>query len=319
MTSTVLFCTDTLWADLGSELRRLGDAFDVVQLTADQRVSDRDLERITVAYFSADAWPQRSRAFLGTCMRAPNLRWLGSFSAGTDHPVFDGLRARDVLVTNAAGAAAPAISSTVMMYLLALSRDLPSKLEDQRERHWNPTASRELEGLRLGIVGLGAIGGEVARLAAAFGMQPIGVRRVVRGDEHCETWATDRFPELLQWADAIVCTAPLTDETRNLFDADTFALLRRGSWFINVGRGESVDELALADAVRSGHLAGAALDVFATEPLPDDSPLWDLPNVIITPHDSGIGAGSARRSRQLFLDNFERHVRSQPLERITNH
>src|SRR5690606_32631440 len=132
--------------------------------------------------------------------------------------------------------------------------------------------SVDLHGMRLGIVGLGAIGSETARLAQAFGMHVIGLRRNPTGDEPCETWSPDRLVELLGWADAIAVTAPLTDATRGAFDAAAFAAMRPGAWFVNVGRGEIVVEPALVQALVDGHLGGAALDVFATEPLPADSP-----------------------------------------------
>jgi D-2-hydroxyacid dehydrogenase (NADP+) len=175
-----------------------------------------------------------------------------------------------------------------MLYVLALSRHLPAITRDQVNRMWNPLESVDLPGLKLGIVGLGAIGVEVARLADAFGIDFIGLRRSVRGDEPCTTWTDDRSPELLAWADAIAVTAPLTDTTRGLFDETAFASTKPGAWFINVGRGEIVDEVALADSLRSGHLGGAGLDVFAVEPLSPDSPLWSHPNLIITPHSSGL-------------------------------
>jgi phosphoglycerate dehydrogenase-like enzyme len=144
----------------------------------------------------------------------------------------------------------------------------------------------------------------------------IGLRRRPRGDEPCPTWAADALPELLAWADVVVVTAPLTDATRGMFDADAFAAMRPGTWFVNVGRGEVVDEAALVDALARGHVGGAGLDVFATEPLPNDSPLWAMPNVIITPHSSGVTSRSYRRSIDLFVDNFGRHARGEPLRNV---
>jgi phosphoglycerate dehydrogenase-like enzyme len=170
--------------------------------------------------------------------------------------------------------------------------------------------------MHLGIVGMGAIGSEVARLAAAFEMEVVGVRRRPRGDEPCTTWPTDEMPQLLTWADAIVLCAPLTDDTRGIFDAAAFASMRQGAWLINVGRGEVVDEPAMIDALACGHLGGAGLDVFTVEPLPDDSPLWSMPNVIITPHSSGITTRSYRRSIDLFIDNFGRYTRGEPLRNV---
>lgn len=313
-----LFCSDTFWDDHGDDVVAIDPTIDVVRLIDDEHVTPADLDRITIAFFSGDTWPQRSKSFLGACTRAPNLEWLQSFSAGTDHPVFGAIRNRGVTVTNSAGSSAPSIAQTVMLYLLALSRDLPRLARAQSERRWSPGPSRDLHGLRLGIVGLGGIGTEIARLAEPFGMEVIGLRRTVRGDEPCETWPHEQLDELLRWADAIVVAAPLTAETSGMFDADAFAAMRRGAWFVNVGRGEIVDETALADALSTGHLGGAGLDVFATEPLPSTSHLWDLPNVILTPHSSGNTDRSRERAVQQFLENLRLHSNGDQLRNVTS-
>ncbi|MFZ8998575.1 MAG: NAD(P)-dependent oxidoreductase, partial [Ilumatobacteraceae bacterium] len=136
-------------------------------------------------------------------------------------------------------------------------------------------------------------------------------------DEPCETWTDDRFHELIEWADVVAVTAPLNDATRGLFDADAFARMRRGAWFVNVGRGEIVDEDALVANLVSGHLGGAGLDVFATEPLPTGHPLWSLPNVIVTPHSSGNTSTTTRRTIDRFLENFRRFTSGEPLIGVT--
>lgn len=317
MPAPVLFCTDTFWDERGDEIVTIDPTVEVVRLVGTEHVTPSDLDRITIAFFSPDAWPSRSANFMGTCLRAERLHWLHTMSAGTDHPVFSALRGRGVTVTNSAGAAAPSIAQTVMTYLLALSRDLPRSLRDQSERRWAPGPSVDLHGMRLGIVGLGAIGTETARLAQAFGMQVRGTRRTPTGDEPCETWTNERLHELLGWADAIAVTAPLTAETRGLFDAAAFATMRPGAWFVNVGRGEIVDEDALVQSLLDEHLGGAGLDVFATEPLPNDSPLWRFPNVIITPHSSGSTDRTHRRSVDLFIENFRRFTAGAPLAGVT--
>ena len=317
MATTVLFCTDTFWDERGEDVVTIDPTVEVVRLVGDEHVTPGDLARITVAFFSPDAWPDRASNFMGTCVRAERLRWLHTMSAGTDHPVFAALRGRGVTVTNSAGAAAPSIAQTVMTYLLALSRDLPRSLRDQAARRWQPGPSVDLDGMRLGIVGLGSIGTETARLAQAFGMEVTGLRRSPTGAEPCETWPDDRLPDLLARADAIAVTAPLNDATRGMFDAAAFAAMRAGAWFVNVGRGEIVDEPALVDALLADHLGGAALDVFATEPLPVDSPLWRFPNVIITPHSSGTTDRTRRRSVDLFIDNFRRFAAGEQLTGVT--
>lgn len=317
MAATVLFCSDAFWDGYGERVVAIDPTVEVVRLIGDEHVMPADVERITVAFYSDDLWPDRARSFMTVCLQAPNLAWLQSCTAGTDDPVFAHVTAKGATLTNAVGAAAPSIAQTVMLYLLALSRDLPAVLRAQAARTWQPLASVDLDGMRLGIVGFGAIGQEIARLASAFGVEVIGVRRRVRGDEDVTVWPTDRLPELLAWADAIVATAPLTDETRGMFDADAFAAMRPGAWFVNVGRGDVVDEAALVEALATGHLGGAALDVFATEPLPPDSPLWTMPNVIVTPHSSGETDRTRRRSAELFVDNFERWAAGAPLRNVT--
>ncbi len=315
--STVLFCSDDFWCDHGDKITTIDPTIDVVQLVGDEPVIGVDLERIDIAFFSGDLYPSRSLAFLKTCTLAPNLKWLQSFSAGTDHPIFGAVRDAGVIVTNSSGSSAPSIAETVLLYLLALGRDLPRLTRAQAARRWEPAPSRDRHGLRLGVVGLGEIGSEVARLAQAFGMAVTGLRRTVRGDEICETWPNERLHELLGRSDAVVIAAPLTDDTRNLFDAETIAAMKPGAWLVNVGRGEIVDEPALVDALTSGHLAGAGLDVFATEPLPTESPLWELSNVIITPHSSGSTDRSRQRSVEQFVENLRRFTAGEPLANVT--
>jgi phosphoglycerate dehydrogenase-like enzyme len=317
MSGTVLFCTDMLWEDRRHQILALDPAIEVVTLSGDERVAAPDLERITTAFFSPDVWPHRVRPFVGACRRAPNLEWFHTSFAGTDDPMFGALRAQGVTVTNSAGAAAPSIAQTVMLFLLGLSRDVPRLARAQRAREWDQRQSIDVAGLKLGIVGLGAIGREVARLAAAFEMEAIGTRRRIDGDEPCRVWTDDRLAELLAWADAIVVTAPLTNATRGLIDAEALATMRPGSWFVNVGRGEIVDEPALIEALSSGHIAGAGLDVFAVEPLPPESPLWTMENVMIMPHVSGETERTNLRAIDIFLDNLGRHVRGEQLRNIT--
>jgi len=311
-----ILCTDVLEAGHG---RRFGDitpSHDVIGFAGDP-IADDDLARVEVAFFSADAWPDRAAGFIGTCLHATALRWLHTFSAGTDNHVFATFRERGVRVTTSSGAAAPPIAATVMMYLLALSRGLPRSLRDQVEHRWAPRQFEELEGRTLGVVGMGAIGLEIVHLADALRMRTIGLRRTPRGDEPCETWPTHRLLELAACVDALVLAAPLTDETRGMVDADVIASMRPGSFFVNVGRGELVDEAALIDALVAGRLGGAALDVFAVEPLPVGSPLWDLPNVIVTPHSSGMTDAADDRAVEVFFDNLARYVAGEPLRNET--
>jgi len=272
-----------------------------------------DAAAVDVAFFSGDVFPDRVRDFVLALRDAAGLRWLHTFSAGVDHPWFQALRARGVRLSTSSGAQAVPIAHTVMLYLLALSRDFGRWQEAQRRRAWEQHDLRDLQGLTLAVVGLGPIGLEVARLGAAFGMRVIGTRRTPTGSEPCETWPLSRLDALLEVADAVVLALPLTDETRELISAGRLARMKRGAWLINVGRGALVDEPALVAALQSGALGGAGLDVFAVEPLPPESPLWSLPNVIVTPHNSGDTPSNLPRACEIFLDNLSRYRSGEPL------
>lgn len=274
---------------------------------------DGDAAAVEVAFFSGDLFPGGAPSLARALHQAPGLRWLHVFAAGVDHPFFQRLLARGVRVTTSSGAAAVPIAHTVMLYLLALSRDLPGWGRDQAARRWNPRDVEDLQGRRLAVLGLGPIGLEVVRLAQAFRMDVVGVRRTPHGDEPCETWPLARLDALLPGVEWLVLALPLAAETRHLLDARRLALLRRGARVVNVGRGALVDEAALAAALESGHVAGAGLDVFEVEPLPEGSPLWAHPRVIVTPHASGTNPGNYVRAAEAFLANLARFARGEPL------
>jgi len=267
----------------------------------------------TVAYFSIDVFPQRTGDFLRAVIAAKGLEWFHTMSAGVDDPFFQGLLDRGIRLTTSSGAQAVPIAHTVMLYLLALSRDFRGWLDAQQRREWQPRGVRDLQGRSLAVVGLGPIGLEVARLGAAFGMDVTGFRRGVRGDEPCRTEPIARLADALPTTEYLVVAAPLTDETRGLIDAAALRALPREAVIVNIARGELIDEAALIEALERGEIAGAALDVFETEPLPEASPLWSLPNVIVTPHSSGTSPGNFHRATEIFLENLARYVRGEPM------
>jgi D-2-hydroxyacid dehydrogenase (NADP+) len=308
-----LLCTDWFAAHYADRLAATAPNLDLVPFVDHGPVMADDLTRVDAMFFSADSYPARSLAFLKAGLAAPNMRWLHTFSAGTDHPIFGQYRDRGVRITTSSGANAPPIARTVMLYLLALSRDLRGLLRDQAAHVWAPRPFDVLDGKAIGVVGMGPIGCEIIRLATAFGMRPIGMRRAVLGDEPCETWTLDRLRSLAAAVDVLAVALPLTAETAGIISADVIAALRPGAVFVNVGRGGLVDEPALVDALAHGRLGGAGLDVFATEPLPPASALWDLPNVIITPHNSANTASSGVEAAEIFLDNLARYVAGEPL------
>lgn len=308
-----LFCTDTVFDAYGDRIAAIAPDLDVVALRPGDEVSNDDIERITIAFFSNDAWPERAAAFFKVALSANNLEWFHTMSAGVDSPVFSTFVDRGTRLTTSSGASAPPIAGTVMLYLLALSRGLPGWLRAQTAHEWSPAPFRELERQRLVVVGYGPIGQEVVRLATAFRMDPRVVRRVIRGDEPCPVMALTDLSRAVSDADAVVVALPLAPETRGIISAEVIEALPANSVFVNVGRGELVDQRALTDALASGRLAGAGLDVFDPEPLPPDDALWDLPNVIVSPHTSGSSDGTTRRVVEIFLDNLGRFVRGDAL------
>jgi len=304
-------------ADAGA---RAGFRAEPIALPADPaaRLPDAECARIEVAFFSGDIFPEHSRQFFSAVRKAPQLKWLHAFNVGVDHPIYAELLERGVRVTTSAGSTAEPIAQTAIMGLLALARGFPRWLAAQRARQWNPERKllpTDLRGQTAVVVGLGRIGAEVARLARALGLRVIGVRRSPRraDDPVDELHAPAALRGLLARCDWLVIACPLTPETRGLVDAAAIAALPKGARVINVARGEIVDEPALIEALRSGHLAGAYLDVFETEPLPPESPLWELPNVLVTPHNSSAAAGNDARVLEIFLDNLARWHRGAPL------
>lgn len=282
-----------------------------VVLTDDGVVGD--LEDVEAAFASEDTYPDRFPQFARALAAAPNLRWVQTFTAGVDHPWFDTLRERDVRITTSSGVAAVAIAQTVAMFVLGLSRRWPTWMDAQRSTSWAPHDIEDLEGRVLGVLGLGPVGAEVARLGQALRMRVVGIRRTPDGTEPCEAWGFDRLPELLAMADYLVLALPLADNTHHLVDKAAFEEMKPGVRIVNVGRGALVDEPALVQALQDGRVAGAALDVFEEEPLPEDSPLWHLPGVVVTPHASGRIPGKDARTEAMFIQNVGRYLRGEPL------
>lgn len=322
---TVLLVSHRLFADRGNDIaahaRRLGLALELVALPADPeaRLADADCARLDIAFFSGDVFPAHSRQFFSTVRKAPALQWLHVFNAGVDHPIYTEMLQRGVRLTTSAGSTAVPIAQTAITGLLMLARNFPRWLAAQRERRWDPARMpdfpRDLVGQTALVYGLGSIGSEIARLARALGLKVIGVRRSAMkpGDPVDELHPPQQLDRLLPRADWLIIASPLTAETRGLVNAERLARLPRGARIINIGRGEIVDEAAMIEALRAGQLGGAYLDVFEKEPLPAESPLWDLPNVLISPHNSAAASGNDERVYQMFLGNLEQWHRKQAL------
>jgi phosphoglycerate dehydrogenase-like enzyme len=252
----------------------------------------------------------------------PRLRWVQARNAGAGEQVAQAIeQAREelsrVIVTTSSGVHGGPLAEVALLGMLAFAKRLPQRLEDQRRHRW-PDAHAPVGELRdrtLLLVGLGAIGSETARLAKAFGMTVLAVKRDASGHHRHvdELHPAEHLRELIGRADAIVVTLPMTEATRGLIDADTLAAAKPGAVFVNVGRGGVVDEAALAERLRDGTLGGALLDVFEQEPLPAGSPLWDLDNVIVSPHASALVEAEEERVVDLFCDNLRRFLAGEPL------
>jgi phosphoglycerate dehydrogenase-like enzyme len=307
-------------ADFAAAARRDGIDLELLALPPDPeaRIDETLAARAEIAYFSTDIFPRFTKQFFSATRKAPGLKWMQVFNAGVDHPVFATVLERGVRLTTSSGTAAEPIAQTALAGMLYLARNFPRWMAGQRNRKWDPMRQaefpRDLNGQTMLIYGLGKIGIEIARLAHLLGLKVIGVRRSAVAVAHIDEMHTpDKLGALLPKTDWLVIACPLTSETRGMVNAALFAQLPRGARFINISRGEVVDEPALIAALQSGQLGGAYLDVFAEEPLPPASPLWDLPNVVVTPHNAGASAGSEARINDLFFDNLKRWHASQPL------
>lgn len=255
--------------------------------------------------------------------RAERLRWFSSWAAGIETVVTPELLARGVAVTNASGVHGPNIAEHVLGMMLMFTRDLHGYVRRQLTHQWQrePSVIEELSGKTLLIVGLGRIGEALAERARSFGMRVVGVKRdpSKRHDSDVAVDAVVGFDGLdaaLVEAHHVVVAVPLTETTRGMFDARRLGLMRRDAYFYNIARGGVVDEPALIAALRAKAIAGAGLDVFAEEPLPPTSALWELPNVIITPHIAGVTPHYYDRAARLFAENLERYLAKEPLENL---
>lgn len=307
--------------DIAAQAQRLGIALEPVVLPADPeaRLDDATCARLDLAFFSGDVFPAHSRQFFSTVRKAPVLQWLHVFNAGVDHPIYTEMLQRGVRLTTSAGSTAVPIAQTAITGLLMLARNFPRWLAAQWEKRWDPMRMPDSPGDLVGqtalVYGLGSIGTEIARLAQALGLKVIGIRRSPRqaGDPVDELHAPSQLPTLLPRVDWLIIASPLTVETRGLINADLLARLPQGARIINIARGEIIDETALTAALQTGHLGGAYLDVFQKEPLPADSPLWGLPNVLISPHNSAAAQGNDERVYQMFISNLGHWQRHEAL------
>lgn len=254
---------------------------------------------------------------------APKLRWVQASMAGAGEVAKKaGLVETDIVVTTASGVYSGPLAEFVVMAMLQHAKGLERLRRDKAERAWRPAHSDTLEGKTLCIVGIGNIGRAIAGRARPFGMRILGVKRTVHDEDsarnHADAlYATDRMHEALAEADYVAVTLPGTPETHHLVDEEAIRSMQKGAYFVNVGRGAAVDERGLVGALREGHLSGAALDVFEVEPLPQESPLWELDNVIISPHSTDNLPGVTNKLQtDLFCENLRRYLDGEPLVNV---
>lgn len=254
-----------------------------------------------------------------TLDEAPRLKWIHVMSAGLETLPFPKLQDRGILLTNVRGIHAIPMAEYTFAAMLHISRRMGELAQAQREKRWAKRLRvTELWDKTLGIVGVGAIGREIARRAKVFGMYTLGVNtdgRSVEGVD--ETWATHDLKKVLARCDFVVVAVPLISSTRRLIDREAIASMKETAYLINVARGPVVDEAALAEALEQKRIAGAVLDVFDEEPLPDDHPFWTMDNVMVTPHISGLSPMYMTRGVDLFIENLSYYTRGE-IEKMQN-
>jgi phosphoglycerate dehydrogenase-like enzyme len=256
-------------------------------------------------------------------LKSKTLQWVHVHSAGVDRQVFLDLMARGVTVTSSSGASASLVAQTALTGLLSLARRFPQLAAAQRAHVWAPFMKTglppDLEGQTATIVGWGPIGQKLGAWLTAIGLKIIVVRQSATSlIENTRVVSFDGFRQVLPETDWLVLACPLTKQTTNLMSRDALALMKPGSHIVNISRGTVIDEPAMIDALQKGHLAGAYLDVFAQEPLHVDSPLWDMPNVICTPHTSGFSDAILHRMAQKFIENLGYWKRGEPMINVAS-
>jgi phosphoglycerate dehydrogenase-like enzyme len=304
-------------------LARMDDRYLEMIRAVDPRVrvvAATDLDRAAAAAPQADAivaWQIPAQVLA----RASRLRWIHTTAAGADGLIVPAVREGRVVLTSSVGIHTVGLPEHVMALVLAFARRLHVAIRQQAARRWDRAAvvGDEIQGKTLGILGLGAIGRAVAQRAAAFGMRVIGTRRSPAAVAHVErVLGPEATDQVLREADYLVIVLPLTPQTEGLIDARALRLMKRSAVLINVGRGKVVREADLIAALQDGTIAGAGLDVFEREPLPADSPLYGMENVIITPHTSGASRTYYDRAIPLFCENLRRFLDGRPMVNVVD-
>lgn len=319
LSSGVVLVPEAVAEDVRLYTATLAPDIRVVAYTEDEAIPEGVKDAVAVLRWIA------GKRYESLVLEGSNVRWLHTASAGVDHVVTPGLRPlfaeRDLTLTDSGPAFGIVIGEFVLAWMLSLAHHLPNHWEAQKSKEWQKHTHEELYGQTAGIIGLGPIGRGVAERCRALGMRTLGLRRrpepvpaidvVYTGPEGLDT--------LLAESDWLVLAAASTPETRHLIGAAELARMKPTARLINIARGALVDETALTIALQNGALAAACLDVFSREPLPAESPLWDLPNCYITPHNApGWTTGLRQRQLDLFLANLRRFLAGDPLEGVVD-
>lgn len=287
-------------------LRR--DAPDVEWTAGTDANTLRDAARAADAVLLA---PRHGAVLTDLWRELGNARWIHTLAAGVESLPFDLLRRSDAVVTNSRGLYADALGEFVVAAMLWFAKDLRRLVRNQQARCWEPYTVTRLEGQTVGIIGYGGIGQAIGRRASSLGMHLVTVRRR-------QEYGDPTIDDVMTQSDYVVLCAPLTPATRGLVRRAHFERMKPGGVFINVGRGATVDEDALVDVLRARRIRGAALDVFAAEPLPDTHPLWELDNVLLSPHTADHTADAHTRAMQFFLENLRRFRAGESLENVVD-
>ncbi|AGK98885.1 D-2-hydroxyacid dehydrogenase [Clostridium pasteurianum] len=244
-----------------------------------------------------------------------SLNWIHSWGAGVNNIPLEKLKQQNIILTNSSGVHAFPISETVFSMILMFTRRIHLYLRNQLKEEWKHENNLpEVHGKTIGIIGVGAIGEENAKLGKAFGMKVLGLRRSGKSLLNVDKMFDMKgLNELISESDYIVNTLPLTKETYKLIGLEQFRKMKRNSFYVNIGRGETTDSEALIKALEENLIAGAGLDVFDQEPLPKESPLWKFENVIITPHNSGATYNYEERTMDIFIKNFKSYLNGEKL------
>ncbi len=267
-----------------------------------------------------------AQVYFGNCLEETfpyltRLKWIQSHSAGMDAQLYPALKNSEVVLTSVAGVYGSHAAEHAYALLLGLTRDIKGAAINHTKHEWRkPNQLIEIGGLTLGIIGLGGFGIHMAKRGIGFDMRIIAVDayRQDKPDFVDELMPIDQLPELMRRSDVVMIACPLTEETYHLVNADNLALMKPTAYLINVARGKIVDEPALIEALKAGKIAGAGLDVTEVEPLPEDSPLWDMDSVLLTPHVAGRSQHRVRRAAEFFCENLKRYLNGEPLKNIVD-